>query len=88
VLIVSSVAVRRYAEGAAQIVFHDLLLDIQGGPGLEQKLREQVGISGPDAVRRCRDFVAPSPDTIRERNDLKRKRVLLRSILEQFSHFF
>ena len=82
-----SVAVRRYAEGASQIVFHDLLLDVQGGSDLEQKLREQVGVVGTGAAQRCRTFVEPSEETIRERNDLRRKKELLRTLMNRLSQF-
>jgi hypothetical protein len=79
--------VRRYAEGTAQIVFHDLLLDVQGGPELEQKLRDLVGVSGPGAVHKCRAFLEPSPETRRQWNDLKTKKELLTNLLHQLSQF-
>jgi hypothetical protein len=79
--------VRRYAEGAAQIVFHDLLLDIQGGSELQEKLQREVGIFGRDAEKRCRNFVEPSPETVQQRKDLKRKKVLLKNLLVRLSRF-
>jgi hypothetical protein len=79
--------VRRYAEGAAQIVFHDLLLDILGGSELQQKIQGEVGIFSRDAEHRCRNFVEPSPETVQQRKDLKRKKVLLKNLLRQLSRF-
>ncbi|KAG8769152.1 hypothetical protein FRC16_006790, partial [Serendipita sp. 398] len=77
------VAVRRYAEGAAQVVFHDLLLDLECGPELEQKLREVIGLSGPDPVERCRKFVEPSQDMVRRRQDLVRKQAVFTDVLRE-----
>jgi hypothetical protein len=79
--------VRRYAESSAQIVFHDLLLDIQGGPELERKLQERIGMFPPDAEHKCRDFMAPSRETVEQREDLKRKEVLLKDLLHKLSRF-
>ncbi|KAG8775025.1 hypothetical protein FRC15_000851 [Serendipita sp. 397] len=81
------VAVRRYAETVAQIVFHDLLLDIQGGPELEQKLRDRIGTSGPDAERDCSLFVEPSLQVVKDREELKRRQASLKRILHQLSRF-
>ncbi|KIM27377.1 hypothetical protein M408DRAFT_169403 [Serendipita vermifera MAFF 305830] len=81
------IAARRYAEGTAQIVFHDLLLDLQRGPELEQKLREKIGMSGPDAERRCRDFVEPPRAAIRTRDEFRRKQDVLKDVLHRLAHF-
>ncbi|KIM26148.1 hypothetical protein M408DRAFT_196838 [Serendipita vermifera MAFF 305830] len=81
------IAARRFAEGTAQIVFHDLLLDLQGGPELEQKLRERIGMSGPEAERRCRDFVEPSRAAIRTRDEFRRKQDVLKDVLHRLVHF-
>jgi hypothetical protein len=77
------VAVRRYAEGTAQIIFHDLLLDIQDGSKLLQDLREEVGIFSRDAHKLCLEFIEPSEETRKERSDLESKRALLEEVLEE-----
>jgi hypothetical protein len=81
--VLTPVAVRRYAEGTAQIVFHDLLLDIQDGSKLLQDLRTEVGIFNRDAHELCRKFIEPSEETRKERSDLERKRALLEEVLEE-----
>ncbi|KIM21004.1 hypothetical protein M408DRAFT_29905 [Serendipita vermifera MAFF 305830] len=81
------ISARRYAEGTAQIVLHDLLLDLQGGPELEQKLREKIGMSGLDAESRCRDFVEPPRVAIRTRDEFRRKQVVLKGVLNRLANF-
>ncbi|KIM27379.1 hypothetical protein M408DRAFT_311246 [Serendipita vermifera MAFF 305830] len=81
------IAARRYAEGTAQIVLHDLLLDLQGGPELEQKLREKIGMSGLDAESRCRDFVEPPRAAIRTRDEFRRRQVVLKGVLNRLANF-
>ncbi|KAG8832080.1 hypothetical protein FRC17_002089 [Serendipita sp. 399] len=82
------IAVRRYAEGAAQIVFHDLLLDLQCGPDLEQKLRGVIGLSDPDFEDKCRKFVEPSNDTMRRRDELERKVAVFTEVLTELNSFY
>jgi hypothetical protein len=77
------VAVRRYAEGSAQIVFHDLLLDIQEGPKLLRDLRKEIGIFSKNAHQRCLSFIEPSEEVRRERSELERKRDLLEEVLQE-----
>ena len=89
------VAVRRFAEGTSQIIFHDMLLDIQNGPELQQKLRVAIGISpGYDTLggegevlKSCREFVEPSVRVVEQRAALQGRRETLQSILDELSAF-
>jgi len=76
-----SVAVRRYAQGAAQLVMHDLLFDLQSGHELVHKIRKEIGIFGGDASEKCLKFLEPCEEIRRERRRLETRQDFLREIL-------
>jgi hypothetical protein len=77
------VAVRRYAEGAAQIICHDLLLDLKGGSKLMETLRKEIGVFGRDAEQNCTAFLEPSQETRKQRADLERRKQLIQGVLKE-----
>ncbi|KAG8832078.1 hypothetical protein FRC17_002087 [Serendipita sp. 399] len=81
------IAVRRFAEGAAQIVFHDLLIELQCGPELQQKLRDVIGMSGSDLVKNCQRFLEPSGEAVRRRDELVRARAVFKEVLTELNSF-
>lgn len=88
-------AVRRYAEGTCQIIFHDLLLDIQGESELQESLRTAIGVSNAfaspgedgEVLKRCQAFMEPSPEVIERRKTLHRRRETLQSVLSELMGF-
>jgi hypothetical protein len=87
----TTVAVRRYAEETSQIICHDLLLDLngrsslmqKGSPNLMQQLRNEIGVSGPDAVKRCTEFLEPSQENRTRRESLEVKKTLIKRVLKE-----
>ncbi|KAG8830162.1 hypothetical protein FRC17_005290, partial [Serendipita sp. 399] len=81
------IAARCFAEGAAHVVFNDLLVELQSSPSLQQKLRDVIGMSGPDFATNCQRFLEPSGEVVRERNELLRMRAILQDSLIELNSF-
>ena len=58
---------------------HELILGLVRGRGLQEALLQGLGITGPDSMQRCKEYLREPPDVVARREELQRRLERLRS---------
>lgn len=74
-----TVAYKRFIDSVPMAIDYELLLGINRDHRLEQVLYRGLGITGGDASRRCKEFLAEPPHIVARRKDLEKRRARLES---------
>jgi hypothetical protein len=73
------VAYKRFVDNVPNAIDYELLLGINRNRRLETVLYEGLGISGPEAGKRCRELLAEPPQIVARRKELEKRRARLES---------
>lgn len=68
------VAWKRFADNVPMAIDHELVLGLVRGRGLQSALLQGLGITGPQGVQRCREYLREPPDVVARREELEKRR--------------
>jgi hypothetical protein len=81
----TTVAIRRFADYAPQIVLKDLVEGVL--EGLDAAIEERVQLRGPEIFERCKKYLEESPQIAEQRAALLAKRKRLVKALQKLREF-
>lgn len=73
------VAYKRFVDNVPSAIDHELILGINRDHSLEVALHAELGITGADASKRCRELLAEPPHIVARRKDLSGRKERLES---------